>query len=238
MFSCLSYNIHLGKKLPQVVTWLKENPNFDIICLQEVPQQDVEKVIEALKPLSIEHKYSVSIVKGEKKFGQLTLVNAKKLSIVDGKTISLGTARFERRIMRHKTERSALVTTIKYKDMEFVLANVHLVCLALNALRRQQIVRIIDTINARESTQTFPKLIIGDFNYSSFVRQKQFIKFMKSYGFTNAYRIKTHRLFLLKHQLDYAFYSGCKIKRVKVLRLKFSDHVPITFDLQFGRKSL
>jgi endonuclease/exonuclease/phosphatase family metal-dependent hydrolase len=52
----------------------------------------------------------------------------------------------------------------------------------------------------------------------------------------NAYRTNTHKYFFVTQQLDYVFYNGCAVKNVEIgKRIKYSDHSPVWFDINFTK---
>jgi len=101
----------------------------------------------------------------------------------------------------------------------------------------KQLSKIVNRLKNIVPSQKSPIIVLGDFNYSSLSRRKKLIQFMANNGYLNAYKKHTHRLFYLKHQLDYVFYKYCYIDRIDVQKLPFSDHSYIKFTLNFVPKT-
>jgi endonuclease/exonuclease/phosphatase family metal-dependent hydrolase len=157
---------------------------------------------------------------------------------MDEKIVKLGTNLLETRF-RRKGQRTSLLTVFKYNNKKLVLANSHLVCFALNSKRINQISKIIKGVKAIGDHSAFATLILGDFNYTSRIRQKKLMEFMEKNELNNAYKTHTHKLFFIKQQLDYVFYNGCRVKNVKIgKRIKYSDHSPVWFDIDLERYPL
>ncbi|MDE2026066.1 MAG: HAD-IA family hydrolase [Patescibacteria group bacterium] len=239
MLSVITYNIQKGKKLQKIIEWIATSAEIaDVMCFQEFPFAELKKFIQTIeKRQAFEYRYAVGFVRGGVKFGQLTLVKKDKLHIEEEHIVSLGRSAIESRVSRDKTERSALLTTISQGNKKFLLANVHLVCFSLNRSRIRQAIKILADIKKINPKGNVPTIMLGDFNYSTLTRQKQLVKIMQDYGFLNAYKKHTHRLFYLKHQIDYVFYKNCFVDRVDVMRLEYSDHFCISFTLEFLPKA-
>lgn len=238
MVSILAYNIHYGKKLELIQNWLIDNPHFDIICLQEFPFKKNSQFLDLLDKHGYKYAFAPSFTRKKTLYGELTLYNSKKIKLVNTKVVGLGTMilenRFiENRFRKNKGQRSSLLTHFKYKDKDFVLANSHLFCFALNSHRINQLNKILKNVTEIGDHKQFSTVILGDFNYTSIIRQKKLIDFMKKNNLSNAYKITTHKLFFLKQQLDYVFYNNCSVKNVVIDKLKYSDHYPVQFNIDF-----
>jgi endonuclease/exonuclease/phosphatase family metal-dependent hydrolase len=128
------------------------------------------------------------------------------------------------------------MTIFKHKNNKVVIANSHLVCYAPNSRRINQITKIIKRVKTLGDDSAFSTVILGDFNYTSRIRQKKLIEFMAKNDLANAYKAYTHKYFFIPQQLDYVFFNNCAIKNVKVGKtIKFSDHSPVTFDIEFAK---
>lgn len=229
MLSILTYNIRYGRKLHEITEWLSQREAFfDIICFQEFPIDQIDLFLNSVNKESLDYRFSHGFKKKEKIYGQLTLFNKKKITLLEDVVLSLGPSVLER--SKIKGERSSLITRFVYQKKEFIIANTHLVCFALNNKRIFQLEKII-THFTQNIAKNVPVLVVGDFNYSSLIRQKKLLNFMEQHGFTNAYTTSTYKLLFLKYQLDYVFYKNCEIKDVEVLNLRFSDHFPAEFAL-------
>jgi endonuclease/exonuclease/phosphatase family metal-dependent hydrolase len=231
MLSIASYNILHGKKLDKIILWLLANTfAFDIICFQEFPEEKTNEFLQQV-PKHFQYKFAIGFTRGKQHFGELTLYNSRKLSIEDSQTVLLGTGFLEKRLRRDTTERSSLLTMFLYKNKKFLLANTHLVALALNGRRKKQLEELLKKIKRIPNAENLPMVLLGDFNYSSRFRQKKLFEFMEKNSFINAYKKPTHRLFLVNQQLDYVFYKLCNVKNIFITKLAFSDHHLITFQL-------
>jgi endonuclease/exonuclease/phosphatase family metal-dependent hydrolase len=195
--------------------------------LQEFPLAELEAFLHVIKK-TYDYRFSQAFILKEKQYGQLTLFNKKKLQLLDGKTITLGPSIWER--TKKRGERSSLITRFKYGEKEFLLANTHLICRALNNYRLIQLEKIIAYLK-KTSDASLPVLLVGDLNYSSLVRQKKLLQFMERHDFINAYKTNTFKVLFFRYQLDYVFYKNCNITDISVSPLQYSDHFPIEFNL-------
>jgi endonuclease/exonuclease/phosphatase family metal-dependent hydrolase len=236
MLSVLAYNINYGKKLNLIQKWLlKRTVDFDVICLQEFPFDEESEFLKSLKEHGFDYRFAPSFSRKNSRHGELTLYKKSKLKLLDEKTVKLGTNLLETRF-RKKGQRTSLLTVFEYKGKKIVLANSHLVCFALNSRRINQISKIIKNVRTIGDHSAFSTVILGDFNYTSRIRQKKLIQFMEKNGLQNAYKTNTHKLFFIRQQLDYVFYNGCSIKNVRIGRkVKYSDHSPAWFEIDFDK---
>ncbi len=241
MISVLAYNIHFGKKIDLIEKWLLKNPaKFDVMCLQEFPFCKDSPFLETLKMHGYDFKFAPSSFltkpRGNKnQYGELTVFNKSRLELLDSATIKLGANFLEKRF-RVAGEKTSLLTVFKYKNEKLVITNSQLVCYAFNSRRINQIAKIIKKVKALGDHSTFPTVILGDFNYTSRIRQKKLIEFMENNDLINAYKSHTHKYFFVKQQLDYVFYNGCTVKNVRIgKKIKFSDHSPVTFNIDFAK---
>ena len=241
MLSVLAYNIHFGKKIDQIEKWLLKNPTkFDIMCLQEFPFCKDSAFLEKLKEHGFDYKFAPSSFltkpRGNKnQYGELTVFKKSVLELLDSTTIKLGANFLEKRF-RVAGEKTSLLTVFKYKNQKLVLTNSQLVCYAFNSRRINQISKIIKKVKdlGDRDHSNFSTVILGDFNYTSRIRQKKLIEFMENNDLINAYKSHTHKYFFVRQQLDYVFYNDCLIKNVRIgKKIKFSDHSPVTFNIEF-----
>ena len=241
MLSVLAYNIHFGKKIDLIEKWLLKNPaKFDVICLQEFPFDKNSSFLTTLKKHGFDYKFAPSSFltkpRGKKnQFGELTVFKKSKLQLLDDTIIKLGANFLEKRF-RVQGQKTSLLTVFKYKNEKIVITNSQLVCYAFNSRRLNQIAKIIKKVKALGDHSAFSTVILGDFNYTSRIRQQKLIEFMESNELINAYKSHTHKYFFVKQQLDYVFYNGCAVKNVKIgKKVKFSDHSPVTFTIDFAK---
>jgi endonuclease/exonuclease/phosphatase family metal-dependent hydrolase len=236
MVSVLAYNINYGKKLDLIQKWLLKRVNdFDVICLQEFPFDEESEFLKVLEKHSYDYRFAPSFSRKDSRHGELTLYKKNKLKLLDDKIVKLGTNLLETRF-RKKGQRTSLLTLFEYKNRKIVLANSHLVCFALNSRRINQISKIIKNVRTIGDHSAFSTVILGDFNYTSRIRQKKLIEFMEKNELLNAYKTHTHKFFFIKQQLDYVFYNGCGIKNIKIgKKIKYSDHSPVWFNIDFDK---
>lgn len=231
MLSVLTYNILLGKKLDQIMEWIASyDQSFDIICFQEFPLSRLDIFLKLIKN-HYDYRFSQNFINKKRTFGELTVFNKKKLKLTYTKTVTLGPSRLERSHVRG--ERSSLITKFTYQKKQFLLVNTHLICIALNTTRIRQLEKIL-AVTSEIGTETMPTVLVGDFNYSSLIRQKRLLTFMDEKGFTNGYKTSTYQLLFLKYQLDYLFYKHCSVNDIQIPKVKYSDHFPAEFTLNFN----
>jgi len=231
--SVLAYNIHFGQKLELISDWILSSTNkFDIICFQEFPLEKKSKFLKTFQDHDYEYEFAPSFIRKGKQHGELTLYKKNDIKIIDSKVIHLGTNLLEKRFYKKNGEKSSLLTLIQYKNKKIILANSHLFSFALNSHRIKQLITILEEIGGISKKNTLPTIILGDFNYTSIIRQKRLIDFMKSHKFANAYKTHTHKLFFLGQQLDYVFYNNCSIKKILIDKIKYSDHYPVQFKIE------
>src|SRR6266700_4306742 len=145
MLSVLSYNILFGKRLPQIIDWIGKRPKqFDIICFQEFPFSQLSSLSESSMVAPFTYHTALGFKHSNKEYGQVTLINTKKIKLVEAETIYLGTSFLEGKVLGFTGGRSALVTTCNYKGTDFSLVNTHLVAFGFNKHRRAQMAKIID----------------------------------------------------------------------------------------------
>lgn len=238
MISLLIYNIEMGRQLPKILQWIESLGQLpEIICFQEFPEVQIESFIKSFDHGNYQHQYAPSFQKRHHTYGQLTLypvswVNQKQMiSLKKSFLIDLGLSTGEKILFRNKGNRSSLITVFTYKRKSFAIANSHLTLLHVNKKRRMQLQIIMEKLEKNLSS-SLPQIILGDFNYSSLIRQKKLIQFMEKNQFRNAYKLKTHRILFFHHQLDYVFYKNCTVKDAVVTKLRFSDHYPVQFKLE------
>lgn len=234
MLHILTYNIQFGKKLTKIAQWIDSLESFpQILCFQEFPLDQKEWFMNNKHLKMYDSVYVESIKKGKKSFGQLTVFDKKALKLIKHTDVHLGTTRLEKILSYQSKGRNALLTGFKYRNVSFELINAHLVAFHLNDVRRNQIRTIMKSVQT--DNENIPTVFLGDLNYSSLLRQSRFINEMKQYGFTNAFSIKTHKLFFIRHQLDYVFYKNCVVAKSEVIKINYSDHYPVLFQLKINK---
>lgn len=224
MLTILSYNIEYGRRLEEVYNWLnnlKVKPH--IICFQEFP----EEMVENLNKNKIFKNQSIFFAKGlssnEKYYGELTIIDANKINLIESKYLDFGPDHLESIFKRKIIKRSAIIIEFEINKKNYSLANVHLTPVSFHGKRRKQLEIVI------KETKADKAIIVGDFNYSSLLNKKGLITFMKNFDFhlagenliTNKYKYK------LSQQLDYVFYKNIVHKKTEVFDLNYSDHFPV-----------
>jgi endonuclease/exonuclease/phosphatase (EEP) superfamily protein YafD len=226
MISVLSYNVYFGKRIDKIIYWLLKQPTYDVMCFQEFPKQAITPFIKAFSRANYGYRYAPFLVRRRTTYGELTMFRKDKLTLVKSSTVFLGLNSGERVLLRARTPRTSILTIFRYKKYEIALVNVHLVNVAFNALRYKQITTIISKL----SNHSIPSILLGDFNMSSMFGRRRFFMFMEQCGYERPVkRITTHRLAVIKQQMDYIFWKDCRVNDVIVERVKFSDHYPLTF---------
>jgi endonuclease/exonuclease/phosphatase family metal-dependent hydrolase len=234
--STIAYNIHYGKKLDLIQNWLLSKKHLDIICLQEFPFKKDSAFLKLFEQKGYGFAYAPSFTRKKTQYGELTLFDKKKIKLLQSKALPLGTNLLEGRwiekgFIKQKGQRSSLLTLFEYKGKKLVVANSHLLCFALNSHRLNQLNKILTQVHKIGDHTKYASVILGDFNYTSIIRQKKLIEFMAKNDHNNAYKTHTHKLFTVGQQLDYVFYNGCAIKKVVIEKSKLSDHYPVQFSI-------
>lgn len=225
MLRIVTYNIHFGKRLKKILAWLATQKKTDIFCFQEFPKRHIADCMAALSKNIYRYRFAPSLRRRNTIYGELTIFRTDRMRLASFSSLSLHTNTLDRLSMGRSSRRSCLLTTFLVQRKKFIVTNVQLACLASNALRYKQLTHIIQALK----TKSAPHIIVGDFNMSSFLGRKKLFLLMKNnfYKTLETY-IATHRLMIVRHQLDYIFARKCVIRRVDVERVRFSDHYPVT----------
>jgi endonuclease/exonuclease/phosphatase family metal-dependent hydrolase len=236
MLSCLTYNIQFGKKLPFIIQWMNSLEKLpDILCFQECPEEErfptSSRLLSGLRGASKNYdlRFVQSLNTKRKSYGQLTLYDKTKLKVTNNSFVDLEKTLIEKIFSPNKINRKVLITSFIYKSKPLIVINSHLTSIHLNKIRRTQIVKIIDSLDKK--LNTVATLFLGDLNYSSLLRQRKLLSLMGKYGYINGFSLKTHKLFFLRHQLDYVFFKNCRVVNPEVVKINYSDHYPIKFSL-------
>ena len=197
-------------------------PLPDILCYQEIPDTYANNI--SIIPPGYRSVYAPAWMKKGIMYGQLTAYNPNTVSFQLNRIVNLGTSIWERKLFRQTGERTGLLTLFESGGHLFNIINIHLVCLARNKTRRNQLNQIIESLN----DHTTPTIIVGDYNYSNILQWRRLRSYMMKRGFIQAGSShNTHRLLFLNHQLDYAFHRNCEIHSVTVGERVYSDHAPL-----------
>lgn len=236
MLKFISYNILFGKKLESIIKWLnkteKNRGAFDIVCLQEFPQDKINDFLKRREKNTTDFRYAPCFSKDKRNFGQLTIFNKNKLKLTKSAVLPLNLSRVENKVIkffRTRAERKSLLTCFTDLDQKhFLVANTHLTCISSNGHRLSQLRNIL-----KEIASSPKALIAGDLNYSSLLPRSKLRQMMKKYCFKDATaKLKTHRLFFIKHQLDYIFVKGLLAQTKAATDIRFSDHYPLIAEIE------
>ena len=231
MLRVLTYNIHFGKRLTRIISWIANQETADVICLQEFPIMHLTQFYRSLPRGVWGHRFTRSFILRKKTYTLVTLFRREKLRLVKTKTLLMGVHPMEKSILRNPMEKSCLVTTFRAGKKTCTVANTHLVWLAANRSRYKQIQLIINHL----SSCRHASIITGDFNLHSIKTNKKLIEFMNTYRFkTLPTRLATHRFGFIKHQLDYVFASKCTLLKLEAPRVRFSDHYPVIANVRLS----
>jgi endonuclease/exonuclease/phosphatase family metal-dependent hydrolase len=212
-----------------IISWIEHQKTTDIICLQEVPIVHINQFYRSLPRDVWGHRYTKSFIFRKKIYGIVTLFRQKKLRLVRTKTLLLGVHPMEKSFLGNPMEKRCLFTTFRIGTKTVTVANAHLVVMATNRSRYKQIHHIAHYL----ISSPYAAVIMGDFNIHNMRINKKLITFMKKYGFhTPLEKLTTHRLGIIKHQLDYVFVSKCKILKLEAPRVRISDHYPVIASIQ------
>lgn len=224
MLRVVTYNIHFGKRLTEISSWIAHQATADIICLQEFPVTHLTQFYRSLPRGIWGHRFTKSFIYRKKIYVIVTLFRRKKLRLLKTKTLLMGIHPMEKSLLKNPMEKSCLLTTFRTGTKTITIANTHLVFLAANRSRYKQIQLITDHL----SSYRHSSVITGDFNIHSMRINKKLIEFMSVYDYeTSLKRLATHRIGIVKHQLDYVFVKRCSLISLTAERLRFSDHYPV-----------
>ncbi len=225
MIRTLSYNIHFGKKLPNIIAWLKSEPRADIYCFQEFPQDRIREFVRALPGPSYTWRFAPALRVRKKIFGELTAMTNPSIRLTSSSVVTLPTNKMDRLTMGKHSQRSCLITTCMKSRKRFIVANMQLSCVANTAVRHGQLDKIIAVLTRRRTRRA---ILIGDFNSWTISERKRLIAYMKLHQFTtHEPRTATHRISIYKQQLDFVFGKNCVVGEVAVSRVRYSDHYPV-----------
>ncbi|MCX6791967.1 MAG: PCRF domain-containing protein [Candidatus Gottesmanbacteria bacterium] len=230
MVRLITYNTHFGKHLLDIISWINDQTDADIICLQEFPSVYLKIFYRSL-PRGFGHRVTQSFIFRKKIFVIVTLYRRKKLRLVTSKTLLMGVHPMEKSLMKNPMEKSCLLTTFRLGHKTITIANTHLVFLAANRSRYKQISMITDNL----ATHHHALVLTGDFNIPSIRAKNTLIRYMENFGFrTIVKRLSTYRLAIVKYQLDYVFVKWCSLTSLTLKRMRFSDHYPVTADIRLS----
>ena len=224
----ISYNIKYAKKISKAINMLKKEKDLacaDIICLQEMDPEGVDKIAHALKYNYVYYPSVVHPLHG-KDFGNAVL---SKWPIVKDKKIILPQKN------KKNLQRIAVRATIKISKKKLMVFSVHVKVFLKKKDRQEQMETILNSI-PKDITHC---VVTGDFNtftkansratIAPFI-EKEFNIASEDTGWT----FKKWYLLNKKKTPDHIFTKGMKIlSKGKVVKRGVSDHVPIWTELGF-----
>lgn len=253
-FSVLTYNV-LYNEASSGLKKIVEEFHPDILCLQEVDTG--ENNLKAIEEYGyVLADYSNSFIKFHKTFGVATFYNKKKILFSNSTIFQLPRNIYEIlsliiRVLRGQdVPRTVLKTEFMLgeKKQTFFIYNTHLAVFETNGARVRQLKKILDFTDTHTR---LPLLITGDFNYAPY-RRKHLEKLMRKHGLHEAtksinYTFQTTRdgkfekfnflqkiavfigriLHTDRLKVDYMFYKNLRLKNIKRVEVRFSDHFPI-----------
>jgi endonuclease/exonuclease/phosphatase family metal-dependent hydrolase len=227
----LTYNIQFGKHTDRIIDWVNRQSKYDIFCFQEFPQDKIHESISVLGRLPYGYKFTASLKRRGKIYGQLTLYRKDRMTLRHTKIITLGINRLEKSIIKNTIPRSCLLTTFNIGKEILLVANIHLVALTINKYKYIQAEAVINALVRR----VCPVVILGDFNLSSILGKKQLFYLMEKHAYTTDHaRISTHRVGVFRHQFDYIFGKHCTVVYKKIKSIRLSDHLPIAATIRIA----
>lgn len=232
-FETISYNIQFGKKFADVIGWIEQAELYpEVFCFQEFPEEKLSFFETFLAKRGYEFVYTPSIIIRGVKMGELTAHKRSDLELLGHKELLLGRYLWEKSHRAVKGQRSALLTSYRYKDEYFSVGNVHLSNFSPHSMRYKQLRKVIEELRFFSEDS----LIIGDFNYTSLFGVKRLFKFMDTFGFSCIdKRLITHKIFNhIPQQLDYIFYKGFNPQEIAVHKVPHSDHLPLAVKLAWA----
>jgi len=254
VFSVLTYNVLYNKAFIEL-KGIIENFHPDIICLQEVDtsEPNLKKIEQFGYQLA---DYTNSFIKFGTIFGVTTFYNEKKTQFTGSSIVQLPRNIYEMilfivRILRGgHAPRTVLKTefVLKGTKQKIIIYNTHLAAGETNEARVKQLRKILNFTDAHKN---LPLIITGDLNYVPY-RRKRLEKLMLEHGLKEAtksinYTMQMTRdgkfekfnliqkiLNIFAHifingrlKMDYVFYKNLRLKEIKRIELRFSDHFPI-----------
>lgn len=238
IFSGVTYNVFLGRTFDPLFTWLyNSNPLQDLYCFQEFP----EDKLDSLRAYVKKEKYGLGFAAGfrwhGRTYGEVTLYNKDKLTLDEMRTLPLGGkgertlvfihegAKMELKLSRVEVDRTALLTSFRYRDQQVCLVNAHLFPDVYNARKLRQLTKVMEALPS-----SVPAIVLGDFNYPF---GRGLTKLAHGAGFASAFEhLKTFRFAPgLYWQNDYILQRDCVAQITAMKRVSHSDHYPLFFDV-------
>ena len=238
MLSGITYNVFLGMSLKSLLTWLyTENELLDFYCFQEFPEHKIPDLKVYLDKLGYDFQFASGFIRQGISYGELTAFKRSNLKLLRTEIISLGgkdekTVVFTHqglklfRVDKMEIDKSALLTSFRYKGHDLMLVNAHLSTDLHNIRKLEQLGVILGTLSTAA-----PAVILGDFNYAT--GRRKLTKTMGAHEFRSGLqKQKTFRFAPgISWQNDYIFQRGCEAKDVSIKHVPHPDHYPVFFKL-------
>ena len=218
----VSYNIKYSKKIINAIKFIKSHNELNdahVICLQEMTGDAVELIAHAL---GYNYVYYPAVFHNvlKKDFGNATL---SRLPISSDEKVILP------HLDPRHTQRTAVNTTIEFKNQHIFICNVHFKVLLKPSFRADQLQHLLKSF-PRQASQL---IIAGDFNTFTKANSKAILDPLMEHDFIPAtdglgWSHQHWSLLNKKSQLDHIFIKGLNIHKTgKVDNRTSSDHIPI-----------
>lgn len=223
----VSYNIHLGRKLEQILATFRSHPELsraDVLALQEVvrdPRTSQARVLA--ERLELNYVYLPGKKRGDREIGLALL---SRYPILDVERIVLPQ---ERR--PDDLPRIALGATIAIGATRLRLYNLHVQALVPVELKVRQVEAALQSA-LRQATPH--RLILGDFNTLTRGDRRALDRALRHAGFSPALpgSAWTYRRLLIRMTLDWIYVQNLRVLGHGVAQeVTASDHRPIWVDV-------
>lgn len=230
----VSYNIHYGRELPEIIQDLTENQNLnqaDFIFLQEVYGdigQDSNQAQEIARSLKMNYVFSPSMQSRGRDYGNAIL---SRWPIANFVKVLLPLSKMEK-----CNQRTALGAQAQVGNQTVQLFNVHLSLLFTDTFladrsRAKQAQALLNTL----SESDLPTVIAGDFNTVNPLGTKRLKQKFREAGFSTGHTPGHRTVKLLPVVLDRFFVRNFERGDNGIERsVESSDHYPIWWDLYFS----
>ncbi|WP_400164058.1 endonuclease/exonuclease/phosphatase family protein [Brevibacillus sp. TJ4] len=222
MIRIVSYNIHSGrdlfwrKRLRQMAETLHAT-QADVICLQEVHQNSKfgNQADYLASELQYNMSFSPSIGLGDGAYGNALLT---RHPVLHSRSLPLP-ARREKRTLQE--------VTLRWKETTILIGNTHCSLFASSRNTQLHLLRAW----AQKQGKTSPLLLLGDFNSSAVSLSPPLQDCAVQMG-----KEQQSTLPSFKRRLDYVFASShWHVLDYKVVRVSWSDHLPIIAELELSQ---
>ena len=217
----ISYNIKYGQKLERIADWVKaKNPM--VFCLQEFPQESLGNFVPGYQEF-----FAASFNKNKQTYGEMIGL-AGNIDLTSAFCVDLGRMS-PVPFFPASGRRSALVIAFETQNGVVVIGDAHLEWRARAGYKLDQFKQLMGSIDQAFSDPEIPTILVGDFNFSNVFSGNGLERLALEKGYQLGNRFNTHRIFGIRHQVDYVFYKNCRVEEVRTERINFSDHDPVLF---------